>query len=78
MTSTNRKQELTYEIIKDAKNGNRDAVEFIMNYYEAYIIQLSKVPYCDDRGEVKYYIDEDLYMTLKLRLQEAIQNTNVA
>ncbi len=78
MTNTNKMQELTYEIIKNAKCGNEDAVEFIMNYYEAYIIQLSKMPYCDDRGVVKYYIDEDLYMTLKLRLRLAIQNTNVA
>ncbi len=72
------KKELTYEIIKNAKSGDEDAIEFIMNYYEGYIITLAKRPYCDQEGVVKYYIDEDLYMTLKLCLREAIQNTKVA
>ena len=48
MTNTNKTQELTYEIIKNAKCGDEKAVEFIMNHYEAYIVQLSKVPYCDE------------------------------
>lgn len=73
-----KKQELTYEIIKDAKYGDENAIEVIMEYYEPYIITLSKRPYCDQEGLVKYYIDEDLYMTLKLCLREAIQNTKVA
>lgn len=38
----NYKKDLTYEIIRDAVNGNDEAEEFILDYYEPYIIKLSK------------------------------------
>lgn len=38
----NHKKDLTYEIIRDAVNGNDEAEEFILDYYEPYIIKLSK------------------------------------
>ena len=39
-----KKAELTYEILCDAINGNEEAEELILTYYEPYIIKLSKVP----------------------------------
>ena len=56
-----KKQELTYEIIRDAVNGDEEAEEIILDYYEPYIIKLSKLPYIDNEGEVAYVIDEDIY-----------------
>ena len=35
------KNELTYQIILDAINGNSEAEELIFTYYEPYIIKLS-------------------------------------
>lgn len=72
------KKDLTYEIIRDAVNGNDEAEEFILDYYEPYIIKLSKIPFIDNRGQVSYIIDEDIYMSLKLKLHELIINFKVA
>ena len=73
-----KKQELTYEIIRDAVNGNEEAEELIFDYFEPYIIKLSKLPYIDSDGKVAYMIDEDIYMSLKLKLHELIINFKVA
>ena len=74
----NHEKDLTYEIIRDAVNGNDEAEEFILDYYEPYIIKLSKIPFIDNRGQVSYIIDEDIYMSLKLKLHELIINFKVA
>lgn len=73
-----KKQEITYEIIRDAVNGNEEAEDIIFDYYEPYIIKLSKLPYINDEGNVAYVIDEDIYMSLKLKLHELIINFKVA
>ena len=73
-----KKSDLTYKIIKDAVNGNDEAEEKIFDYFEPYIIKLSKLPYIDNSGEVAYVIDEDVYMSLKLKLHELIVNFKVA
>ena len=64
--------ELTYHIICEAINGNDKAEKLILDYYEPYIIKLSKIPYINDDGQINYVIDEDLYITLKLKLHELI------
>lgn len=70
--------ELTYELICEAVQGNSEAEELIFDYYEPYIIKLSKVPYIDDEGNVKYMIDEDIYMNLKLKLHSLILGFKIA
>lgn len=70
--------ELTYELICEAVQGNSKAEELIFDYYEPYIIKLSKVPYIDDEGNVKYMIDEDIYMNLKLKLHSLILGFKIA
>ena len=52
--------------------------KIIFDYYEPYIIKLSKLPYINNEGEVAYVIDEDIYMSLKLKLHELIINFKVA
>ena len=71
-------KDLTYEIIRDAVNGNDEAEEFIFDYYEPYIIKLSKIPFIDKHGQVSYIIDEDIYMSLRLKLHELIIHCIVA
>lgn len=70
--NNDKKPELTYEIICAAVNGNEEAGEIIFDYYEPYIIKLSKIPYINDEGQVKYIIDEDIYMDIKVKLQKLI------
>lgn len=76
--SRDNKVEITYEIICEAVKGNGEAEELIFDYYEPYIIKLSKVPYIDNEGNVKYMIDEDIYMNLKLKLHSLIQGFKIA
>ena len=66
------KNELTYQIILDAINGNSEAEELIFTYYEPYIIKLSKIHVISTNGKIRYVIDEDIYMSLKLKLHELI------
>ena len=73
-----RKIDLTYEIIHSAINGDDEAEEIIFDYYEPYIIKLTKKPYIDKHGQVSYIIDEDIYMSLKVKLHELIINFKVA
>ncbi len=73
-----KKPELTYEIICEAVSGNDEAEELIFDYYEPYIIKLSKIPFINDDGQVKYIIDEDIYMSLKLKLHALILSFETA
>lgn len=63
---------LTYEVICDAISGDEAAEEQIYAYYEPYIVKLSKVPYYDNNNQLKYKIDEDIYMNLKIKLYEVL------
>lgn len=69
---------LTPKLICEAISGVEDAQEKIFEHYEPYIIKLSKIPYYDDEGKIKYKIDEDIYMSLKLKLFEVMYKFKVA
>ncbi len=69
---------LTYDTICKAVNGDENAVTEIFEHYEPYIIKLAKVPFYDEEGNLKYKIDEDIYMCLKLKLHEVILRFKVA
>lgn len=73
-----KKAELTCEIICEAINGNEEAEELILTYYEPYIIKLSKIPVISSNGQIRYVIDEDIYMSLKLKLHELILGYEIA
>ena len=73
-----KKTGLTYEIICEAVKGSNEAEELIFDYYEPYIIKLSKIPFINDEGQVKYIIDEDIYMSLKLKLHALILSFEIA
>lgn len=63
---------LTEDIICKALGGDDMAEELICEHYEPYIVKLSKVPFYDNDGNLRYRIDEDIYMSLKLKLHEVI------
>lgn len=66
------KRDLSYETIVAAKHEDVDAVKAIINYYEPYIIDLSSFPECDGNGKIRYRIDRNLYIRLKLKLYSLI------
>lgn len=69
---------LHYDTICKAVNGDENAEAEIFEHYEPYIIQLAKIPFYDEEGNLKYKIDEDIYMCLKLKLHEVILKFEVA
>ena len=69
---------LTSDMIRKAVNGDVQAEEQIFSHYEPYIIKLSQVPFYDDTGNLKYDIDTDTYMSLKLRLHEVVRSFKIA
>lgn len=77
-TKNNERQDLTYETICNAVKGDIDAEDAIFDYFEPYIVKLSKKPLLNENGQVRYIIDEDVYMSLKLRLHELIANFAVS
>lgn len=70
--------DLSSELICSALAGEEDAQEKIFEHYEPYIIKLSKIPYYNEEGEIRYKIDEDIYMSLKLKLFEVMYKFKVA
>ena len=76
--SRNYTEGLSAKLICDAISGEETAQEKIFEHYEPYIIKLSKIPYYDEEGKIKYKIDEDIYMSLKLKLYEVMYKFKVA
>ncbi len=63
---------LTSEMIRNAINGDIQAEEQMFSHYEPYILKLAQTPFCDESGNIKYRIDKDIYMSLKLTLHEVV------
>ena len=58
------KKKLTYEIICAALRGDEDAETAIIEYYEPYIMRLSRIPSYTETGDVVYTMNEELYLFL--------------
>ena len=56
---------LPFETIKEATQGDVDAVEEVLKHYDGYINNLSRRKMYDEYGQIHYCVDE----TLKRRLQ---------
>lgn len=69
---------ITEDMICRALSGDEIAEEKICEHYEPYIVKLSKVPFYDNDGNLRYKIDEDIYMSLKLKLHEVILKFRIA
>lgn len=78
MMNQNNSRTLPYETLSRALSGDEASTEKVYEYYEPYIITLSKIPYVNVNGNIKYRIDEDIYMNLKLKLFEVLQTFKIA
>ncbi len=65
--------ELTYELIKRATSGDREALSEILEHYDAYINALVAYETVGENGEVRRAIDEDMKAQVQLKLVEAIK-----
>ena len=64
--------DLTYELICAAVNGEKTALEEILRFYDDYINALATVKGEDAQGKTYRYIDEDLKARIQLKLIKAI------
>ena len=61
-----KENDLTYELICAAVNGEKTALEEILRFYDDYINALATVKGEDAQGKTYRYIDEDLKARLEL------------
>ena len=66
------RNDLTYELICAAVNGEKTALEEILRFYDDYINALATVKGEDAQGKTYRYIDEDLKSRIQLKLIKAI------
>ena len=59
---------LPFHVIKEASEGNVDAITEVVDHYERYIIKLSIRKMYDEYGQVHYWIDETLRRRLETKL----------
>ena len=59
---------LPFHIIKEASEGNVEAINVVMKHYERYIITLSTRRLYDEYGQPHYCVDEDLRRRLETKL----------
>lgn len=69
-------KELKYDVIIKAVNGENEALESVLEYFEPLIIKMSKIPIYEN-GSIKYIVKQDLYIALKSKLYDIIRRFNV-
>jgi hypothetical protein len=62
----------SYLTIKEAINGDIEAISRIANHYQGYIIKISRIRYIDQYGRVRYSIDEMMLHQLRSKLVSQI------
>ena len=67
-----KENDLTYELICAAVDGEKTALEEILRFYDDYINALATVKGEDAQGKTYRYIDEDLKARIQLKLIKAI------
>ena len=67
-----KENELTYELICAAVNGDREALDQILVYYDDYINTLATVKAKDAQGNEYQYVDGDLKTRIQMKLVDAI------
>lgn len=62
------KHVIPYEIIKLAVNGDTEAMNYILKYFDAYMTSLSRKTVFDARGNDYTYVDQDIKRRLEIKL----------
>lgn len=63
---------LPYPVIVAAVQGNFEAMEVVLQHYESYMVSLSIRKFRDDRGNLYYGMDRDVYDRLRSKLIQAV------
>ena len=63
---------ITYQILSDAVHGDSGAENMIQTYFDPYIRKLSRIYLQTPNGVIHRVLDEDVYISLKLKLHELI------
>lgn len=63
-----KKELIPFEIIADAVNGNSAAINYVLQYYTAYIAKLSTRVFYDEYGNSYSCIDEEIKGQLQTKL----------
>ena len=63
---------LPFETIKEATQGDVDAVEEVLKHYDGYINNLSRRKMYDEYGNVHYCVDKTLRDRLEAKLLKTI------
>jgi len=59
---------LPFSVIEAAASGNVDAINYVLNHYEGYIIALSTRRLYDEDGRAYTAVDEEIRRTLETKL----------
>lgn len=59
---------LPYSVIKAATEGDIEAIQKILQYYQGYILKLSTRKLYDEHGYPHYWVDETLKNRLETKL----------
>ena len=68
---------LPFETIKEATQGDVDAVEEVLKHYDGYINNLSRRKMYDEYGQIHYCVDETLKRRLQTKLLIKTINLNI-
>ena len=63
---------LPYSVILAVIQGDFEAMDFVLQHYESYMISLSVRRFRDDRGNFYYGMDRDIYDRLHSKLMQAV------
>ena len=63
---------LPYPVIVAAIQGDFEAMEFVLQHYESYMVSLSIRRFRDDSGNLYYGVDRDIYDRLRSKLMQAV------
>ncbi|MDO5397803.1 MAG: helix-turn-helix domain-containing protein [bacterium] len=71
---TNRSLKIPYEIISSAKQGNENALSYILRVFNPYIKKIAARPHYDVFGNFTQSTDEDMEAYIQYRLVMGILN----
>lgn len=63
---------LPYLVIEAVVQGDPEAMWIVLHHYESYIISLSIRRFRDNRGNIYYGVDRDIYDRLRTKLMQAV------
>ena len=63
---------LPFPVISAAASGDAEAVNAVLQHYAGYIAKLPMLPYSDENGSTRVYVDDELRRRLETKLIAAI------